>query len=118
MTDTSTSAAVASARHRGRGHAGRRPRRAAAPIVCLALALAACQVPNSGSGATPVEGSTELPWSQLRPLVDPGGYVGSTTALLPEPDIAPITTNPHPVLPATVTDNSAFAAGRPSAVPA
>lgn len=65
----------------------------------------------AGSSSAPVdEGidtahATAKPWSQVTPLADPKAYQGPSTAHLTGTDIVPVTNDPHPVLPATVTDS-------------
>jgi iron complex transport system substrate-binding protein len=79
-------------------------------VVLLALAaLLALGGCASGSGplsdpAADPAAATVRPWSQLRPLSDPKSYVGPTTAHISDASIEAVTTTPHPVLPATVTD--------------
>jgi iron complex transport system substrate-binding protein len=94
---------------------------AAAATLMVAAALAGCTAgPVNRTGAGPAASAanptgadagidttrvTDQPWSQVTPLAAPKEYVGPSTAHLPDADIAPITTRPDPVLPATVTDN-------------
>ncbi|WP_329138878.1 ABC transporter substrate-binding protein [Streptomyces sp. NBC_01476] len=87
------------------------PRRVAAVTAALVLAAAATACGGGGSAPTAAGGSVTatrnpvLPWSQLKPLADPRTYQGPTTATVADADITPVTTAPHPVLPASVTDN-------------
>jgi iron complex transport system substrate-binding protein len=46
----------------------------------------------------------QLPLGQVKPLADPREHVGPSTAVMAQPDIVPVRTNPQPRLPATVTD--------------
>lgn len=83
-------------------------------ILGLALTgvLAGCSQPLDAPGRTnhpPTPTPTTArasaqPWSQLHVLADPRDYRGPSTAVLPTADIDPIATDPHPVLPARVTD--------------
>jgi iron complex transport system substrate-binding protein len=82
---------------------------ALAALGLVALAAAGCAAPHTHGVPTGIsnaaESSPEKPWSELTPLADPRSYSGPTTARIASANITPITANPKPVLPATVTDS-------------
>jgi iron complex transport system substrate-binding protein len=64
--------------------------------------------PPDGSATDPavdtVHAST-VPWLRVTALADPKSYVGPSTAYMTDADIEPVTADPRPVLPVTVTDS-------------
>ncbi|BBA97043.1 putative ABC transporter [Actinacidiphila reveromycinica] len=97
-------------RVRGRSVLGRRAG-SAALAVALATAAAACggsggaAAPTAEGGSVAAAHNAVRPWSRLTPLADPRAYQGPTTAKVSDADISPVTTTPHPVLPAEVVDH-------------
>ncbi len=93
--------------------------RAVASLLVLPAVLGACTAsPANRTGVPAPSGSatasdagidtaraSDVPWAQASTLAEPKSYQGPTTAHLTNADIVPITTDPHPVLPATVTDS-------------
>jgi iron complex transport system substrate-binding protein len=87
----------------------------AAVAGLLALVLTACTAsPASRTGSSGTGGAdagidtarvATTPWDQVTPLADPRAYTGPTTAHLSDADVEPVTNDPKPLLPATVTDS-------------
>lgn len=100
---------MTTARHRT-GTRRKGPRLVALAVAAvLVTAATGCTAggaaPTAKGGSVTVTHTSVKPWSQLTPLADPRAYRGETTAKVADADITPVTRSPHPVLPATVTDN-------------
>jgi iron complex transport system substrate-binding protein len=76
-----------------------------AALALIVVTIAGCGPSKAQTGANGAGAGVQKPWSQLTILANPRDYVGPTTARLANDNITPITTDPEPVLPATVKDH-------------
>ncbi|OAP20247.1 Hemin-binding periplasmic protein HmuT precursor [Amycolatopsis sp. M39] len=72
--------------------------------VCAALVVTACGGQGAAPPQVPAAVPGQTPLAQVKPLADPRGYTGPTTAVVAQPDIQPVAPEPKPALPVTVTD--------------
>lgn len=80
-------------------------RRALAPVVLtVSLALAGCSLTGTSGSADPVAAADRSALDSLTPLEHPREYTGPTTAVSAADPVQPVTDDPAPALPATVTD--------------
>ena len=76
---------------------------AVALIVTAAIGLTGCQGAGSSGKSDPAPVIELPPLSEVTPLADPTSHVGSTTAVIGGPRIAPLAPAPESKLPVTVT---------------
>jgi iron complex transport system substrate-binding protein len=82
-------------------------RRRTVPVLvaaAFALVLAGCGAASGGSDGGAATAGDRPPLSALTPLDDPRAYVGEQTALSAATPVEPVTDDPRPALPVTVTD--------------